>query len=76
MGISILFEVAVVLERYDAQDLLKAAYRDEVIDESHGFNLSPMVFLAKVASGEDPELGNYFKSGEADRSPSPVATTV
>ena len=76
LGVSILFGVAVALERHDAQELLKAAYSDEGNDQSHDFNLSTMVSLPKAASGEFLSWALTSSQAKPDLYPSSIAITV
>ena len=61
LGVDILYNVALGLEHDNAKVKLVDAYRDEASDGSHLYNLSTLVCLPKAPSGEDSELGLFFK---------------
>ena len=63
-GVCILFDVARLLEQGEAGDVMRQAYSDEEAGSGHGFNLGTLVSLPKAPTGEDPELGAYFRAGD------------
>ena len=60
LGVSVLHRVAISMESADAHSQVRAAYLDEPGAGDHDFNLSTMVYIPKVASGEDAEFGEFF----------------
>ena len=64
LGVSILLGVARQLEREDAPEALQQAYADESEIGTHGYNLGTLVCLPKAPTGEDPELGTYFRAAD------------
>ena len=64
LGISVLLGVALALEEEDATDVLTAAYSDEGELGSHDYNAGTLECLPKAHTGEDPDLGHYFKPGD------------
>ena len=64
LWVSILLGVARQLERKDAPEVLQQACADESDTGTHGYNLGTLVCLPKAPTGEDPELGTYFRAAD------------
>ena len=64
LGVSVLLGVARQLEHEDAPEALRQAYADESEIGTHGYNLGTLVCLPKAPTGEDPELGTYFRAAD------------
>ena len=62
LGVEILLDVARTLEGGRAKEQMQEAFSD--VAGEHSFNLGTLVCLPKAPTGEDPDLGVYFKPGD------------